>query len=529
MKFLVKQNLPTYSFHKHWQFCIGADHAAQALRMDYIRHLKYVHDELGIQYVRFHGIFNDDMHTITTIRDLFPIKGGERFKELTFHKCGQAYDNVLSVGMKPFVELGFMPKALTSNKEGGLIFYGSNFNQPNDYNEWAEYIKAFIRYLLHRYGEDEISSWYFEVWNEPDLQGAFFNGTKQEYFKLYEITAGAIKEVCSRLRVGGPSTSGSKWIKSFIQFCKSNNIPVDFVSTHQYAGDPLAGIEDQGGPENEATDMKEAFGKMMEMNIFASMPDGSCLDALRHMIPDKSEMEEIPRDVFRKNSKIVKEQAEGLPVFYTEWNCNAIFSAFTNDTRKVAAYDVKAALDVEKNMTGSSIWCHSDIFEEMHQFPEEFHGGFGIQTLNGIPKPVFYALKMLSKTGDERIDLGEDATDGEIGIAAFRSTSETQVFLFRQKMKNLDLPKEKADIKVEILNAPRKVVMERIDEDHCNPLKIWEGQGCPADLNSKEVADIIRQSTMIEEELNYTYEDGCVAFNVELGVNDIYFIHIVNE
>lgn len=189
---------------------------------------------------------------------------------------------------------------------------------------------------------------------------------------------------------------------------------------------------------------------------------------------------------------------------------------------------MKTALDIEKNITGSSIWCFSDIFEELHQFPQEFYGGFGMLTQSGIPKPLFYALKMLARIGDERIDLGEDATDGEIGIAAFRSSSEMQLLLFRQKMKNLDLPKEKAEIKVEVTNAPEKIILERIDEEHCNPMEIWVNQGCPDNLNSEEVAEIIKQSAMIEEELSYTYEVGVVTLIVELGVNDVYFIRIVN-
>ncbi len=543
MKFSIKQSYPSHHFNKHWQFCVGGDHAAQVLRVDYLRQLNYVHEELGMRYVRFHGIFNDDMHTISTMNDIMPLKGGERFKELTFHKCGLAYDNVLAVGMKPFVELGFMPKALASNPETGVLFYGSNFSMPKDLNEWADYIKAFIRYLLHRYGEEEIVSWYFEVWNEPDLQGAFFKGTKQDYYKLYEITVRAIKEVCPRLRVGGPSTSGSRWIKSFVNYCRANNIPLDFVTTHQYAGDPLSGVEDKGGPDDDQTDNKissdnnsenseteeiKAFKEMMNRDIYGSMPDGSCLDVIRNLIQDKSEKEELPDNLFRNNSRIVQEQADGLPVYYTEWNFNAIFSAYSNDTRKVAAYDVKAALDIANYVTGTSIWCFSDIFEEMHQFPQEFHGGFGIQTQSGIPKPVFYALKMLAKTGDERINLGEDATDGEIGIAAFRSSSEVQILLFRQKMKNTELAKEKAEVSVESSSKPKRIIMERIDEEHCNPLKVWEDMGQPDALNSSEAAEIIRKSAMIEEELDYSYDKKAVSFCVELGVNDVYFIRIIN-
>lgn len=386
----LSESVKTRPFNKHWQFCVGSCHASLAARSDYARQLKHIHDELGIEYVRFHGIFCDDMHTISDFTDVLPIPGGERFREVDFYRCGLAYDNVLASGMKPFVELSFMPSTLAKNPKHGKAFYGSNFSTPRDYDEWRGYIQAFVRYLLNRYGKEEIESWYFEVWNEPDLQGMFFKGTMNDYFKLYDVTARAIKDVNSNLRVGGPATSGSKWIKSFVDHCEKNRVPVDFVSTHQYAGDPFQGISDCGGPES---DVDEIPSEQPDMSAFAAaaqmfsqlqqtMP---LLDVIRTMFGDPTETKEIPNDTFRRNAAIVKRQADGIPLFYTEWNLDSTFGAESNDTRKVAAYLVKAALDIEQSVTGSSVWCFSDIFEELHQFTREFHGGYGLQTVNGIP------------------------------------------------------------------------------------------------------------------------------------------------
>lgn len=556
MEFNITRNAKTEKWNKHWQFCVGSGHAAFALRADYAKQLKFIHDELGIRFVRFHGIFNDDMHTLDNFTHILPIPGMECHQERSFYLCGAAYDNILACGMKPFVELGFMPQALAKNPEHGVNFYGSIFSDPRDHAEWAEYIKAFIRYLLHRYGQQEVESWFFEVWNEPDLQGSFYQGTQEDYFKLYEVTAKAIKEVCPSLRVGGPATSGSKWVKRFVDYCEKKALPLDFVSTHQYSGDPLGGVKDEGGPDGmtddiaektkteerhgnrssdaaaevsarpEETDPREMLMSMIAKAMSNVPEDASCLQILRTIMGDPSETSEIPNFAFRENSGIVKQQAKGLPVYYTEWNMQATFSAYSNDTRKTAAYDVKTALDVEKNVTGSSVWCFSDIFEEFHQFKEEFHGGFGLQTIHGIPKPSFYGLKMLAQAGDERYVLGDEATDGEIGIAAFRDKGKRQVLLFRQKMKQLDLQKERAEVSVELDHAPKGVFLQRIDEEHCNPLKVWEEMGSPADLNPAEVNEIIEKSAMTAEELPYIYEDGKVSFHAELGVNDIYFVTI---
>ena len=145
-------------------------------------------------------------------------------------------------GMKPFVELSFMPQHLAKEDVRGMFFYRPNICMPKDDQAWIDYIQSFVRFLIDRYGQEEVESWYFEVWNEPDLPVVFFHGTREDYFHLYEITARAIKEVDEKIRVGGPSTSGSKWVKSFVAFCKEHNVPVDFVTTHQYAGDPLGGV-----------------------------------------------------------------------------------------------------------------------------------------------------------------------------------------------------------------------------------------------------------------------------------------------
>ncbi len=150
-------------------------------------------------------------------------------------------------------------------------------------------------------------------------------------------------------------------------------------------------------------------------------------------------------------------------------------------------------------------------------------------TQSGIPKPVYHAMKMLADAGDQRIDLGGDATWGEIGIAAFKGNDAIQVLVFRQKMKNLDLPKEKVKIQVEIPNALSKVLLRRIDQEHGNPLLVWEQMGKPVDLNKTEVEDIIRKSAVTDEEWPYIYEDGMLNLQADLAVNDVYYFQIFQK
>ncbi len=525
MKYEINGSLPRIPHKKHWQFCVGSGHALLALRTDYTKQLKFIHDELGIRRVRFHGIFNDDMRTRTSLNELFPAPGAERFTEENFRACGVAYDNVLEAGMQPLVELSFMPRSMSRNGVHGVFFYKPCIDVPLDGKEWAAYIQRFVRFLIHRYGAEEVRSWLFEVWNEPDLQVVFFSENRESYFRLYETTVRAIKEVDPEIRVGGPATSGSKWIGSFLDFCRENNVPVDFVTTHQYAGDPLGGVEDRGeGLDEERQGSRESWPERMKRmgERLASLEDHSLLAGMRAINPDETEITEMAGDHFRRNAEIVHRQAKGLPVYYTEWNLNANLGAYTNDTRKEAAYDVKAALDVADYVSGSSLWCFSDIFEELHPFVQEFYGCWGLLSQSGIPKPVFYAMKMLADAPDTRIDLGPEATDGEVGIAAFEGNGETHVLLFRQKMKQLKLPPEGVEVQIRLPREPSGVILRRIDEDHGNPLKLWEEMGKPDYLNKTEVEDLKTRSAVRPEEWPYRYEDGVLTIKAELGVNDVY-------
>lgn len=529
MEFLIRKNETAVPHKRHWQFCVGSGRAHLALRTDYTRQLAFIHDTLGIQRVRFHGIFNDDMCTCTDLSQLYQVPGAEEYREVNFHACGIAYDNVLAAGMKPFVELSFMPDCLASADRHGVFFYKPNICMPADMNAWCEYIQKFIRYLIHRYGADEVRTWFFEVWNEPDIQVVFFDGRREDYFRLYEATARAVKEVDAGLRVGGPATSGSKWVASFLKFCKEHQAPIDFVTTHQYAGDPLGGVEDQGESleeERNSSDggWEERLRRMGER--LKTVEDKQLLSGLRAILPDPSEEHEIPNNVFRVNSEIVQKQAEGLPVYYTEWNENATFSSYTNDTRKVAAYIVKAVLETADFVDGTSIWCFSDIFEEFHPFVEQFHGGFGLLTQDGIPKPAYYALKMLADAPAYRLDLGKEATIGEVGIAAFRDEEQTQVLLFRQRMKNADSPAENVTVRLECDKTPKRVTVKRIDEEHGNPLRLWEEAGRPADMNQAEVENLKQSSAVTEEEWPFICENGMVIIQVALYVNDVYMITV---
>lgn len=265
---------------------------------------------------------------------------------------------------------------------------------PAKDDDWVKLVQAFIRAAIHRYGRNEVITWNFEVWNEPNMF-TFFAGTMEDYFHLYEITAKAVKEVEPALLVGGPASATGDWIAEFIDFCEQRKLPLDFISTHNYPGDGIG----------EAFAMKDLFSNVVGgMKQLRSKKAGTALDGIRLIMEDKTETTVLAKGQMYDNTKKVSQIVAGrYPIYYTEWNCNAILTSPSNDSKKVACFQVKSIDEMEGNVTGSSIWAFSDIFDEFMIVPEEFSGGFGLLTIHGIPKPQFYALKLLSDAGSRKI------------------------------------------------------------------------------------------------------------------------------
>jgi len=211
----------------NWSRCAGSDRASITMRESWRRDLDRFVKETGLERVRFHGILNDDM-------GVWP--GGLRGPQPNFQNVDDVYDGLLARGVQPFVELGYMPGRLASGKTKLNFTYDANITPPKSLDEWGNFIQTFTRHLIDRYGAGEVRQWPFEVWNEPNLSW-FFSGTQQDYFEMYRATARAVKTVDPAIRVGGPSTAAVAWIPEFLDFCARENLPVDFVTTHIYAGD----------------------------------------------------------------------------------------------------------------------------------------------------------------------------------------------------------------------------------------------------------------------------------------------------
>lgn len=340
--------------NRMFQLCVGAGRANEGLRAEWQKQLAYVHRECGFTYIRMHGLFTDDMGVYQEDRKGNPIYNWQYVDML--------YDYLLSIGMKPFVELGFMPDALASGKQT-CFWWKGNVTLPKDWRKWEDFIRATTAHWRQRYGDDEVKSWYFEVWNEPNLN-FFFAGTQADYFKLYEVTCRAIKAVNPAYRVGGPATAGAAWAPEFIAFCAKNNVPVDFISTHSYAVDQ--GYVDDTG--NRGT-------------VLSPNPQS------------------IADDVHRVRQQIRQSARPNLPLHFTEWSASYTPSDPIHDSYHSAAFIVDRIRKAGSAADSLSYWVFTDIFEEPGPRMTPFHGGFGLVNYQGINKPAFYAYQFLAKLG----------------------------------------------------------------------------------------------------------------------------------
>jgi xylan 1,4-beta-xylosidase len=328
---------------------VGSDYPGTLVRDDSQAQLKLTVDELGFRYIRFHAIFHDVLGTVK-------VENGKTVYDWT--GIDHLYDDLLARHIKPFVELGFTPKALATSNNS-IFYWHGNTSHP-DPQGWQDLVAAFIRHIESRYGKDEARTWFFEVWNEPNLSGFWENADQQAYFGLYDLTSKTIKRIDPKLRVGGPATAGAAWVPEFLAHVKQSGAAIDFVTTHTYGVD--GGFLDEHGQ----SDTK-----------LSPSPDA------------------IVGDVRRVREQISASSFPGLPLYFTEWSTSYTPRDSVHDSYISAPYILAKLKACQGLAQGMSYWTYTDLFEEPGPPTAPFQGGFGLLNPQGIRKPAYFAYKYL--------------------------------------------------------------------------------------------------------------------------------------
>ncbi|CAM5363145.1 GH39 family glycosyl hydrolase [Rhodanobacter lindaniclasticus] len=431
-----------------WETMFGSGRASLSLRDDYRKDLDAVREATGFSYIRFHGIFDHDVGMVNRDPD-----GSIRYN---FSYVDQIYDGLLDHGVKPFIELGFMPPALTSDpNELQEFWYHPNRAPPKSYAEWDAMITAFARHLVARYGIDEVASWYFEVWNEPNI-GFWAGEPKQStYFTLYDHTARALKAVSPRLRVGGPATAQGAWATDFLAHTKKNSVPVDFLSTHVY-GDDTA------------------------QNVFHS----------DEHIPRR---DMVCRTVDKVHKEILASPYPQMPLVFSEYNASYANLPNVTDTVFMGPWMANTIRECAGKIQIMSYWSFSDVFEEQGIVRNPFYGGFGLIAARRIPKPAFNAFAMLHKLGDRQLKSSSDSAlatrrdDGTVVLALWNYAPPVGDTASYTPGKPKGTNKH-FSVDVRHLAADAHATVWRLDEDHGNAVAAFDRMGRPDSPSRAQIA-----------------------------------------
>jgi len=438
-------------FPHFWEQTFGSGRAILSLRESYRTDLHTVKNVTGFQAIRFHGIFLDEV-------GLFDLDANGR-PVYNFSYIDQIYDGLLANGVRPFVELSFMPKKLASDPAALHAFwYKQNVSPPKDYALWDGMIAAFTQHLVDRYGIEEVSQWYFEVWNEPNID--FWTGKPPQstYFELYDHTALAVKKVSSRIRVGGPATAQAAWAGSFLDHCKQNNIPVDFVSSHVYANDTAKDVfhTDEAIPRDRM----------------------------------------VCRSVRKVHDEIAASPLPKTPLIFSEYNASYANEPDVTDTVYMGPWLAGTISQCDGLTEAMSYWSFSDVFEEQGVVKTPFYGGFGLVAADNIPKPALNAFAMLHQLGNRRIQVDSDAAlatrsnDGSIVVALWNyappfGTGAT----YTPPPANIG-PEKSFTLKLDGVAPNASVQLWRLDADHGNVIKTYDAMGRPAFPTRDQIAKL---------------------------------------
>ena len=491
-----------------WSRVVGAGRANEGLRASWQEELAIVHEYGGFQYVRFHGLYHDDMFVYREDKDGNPI--------YNFQYVDDVFDRMLEKGVRPFVELGFVPKELAT-VQNTTFWWQANGSVPNDYGKWAALVKATVEHWISRYGADEVRQWYFEVWNEPNLYKPFFrDGTQEKYFELYKVTARTIKAIDPELRVGGPSTSNFHldqnalrmaqasgrpydplslpwkpiWIDDFLDYCYVNHLPVDFVSTHPY-------------PQDFAIDDP-------------SMPQGG---HFRRSINST-------RDDLRTLRRIV--DASHYPhaeIQLTEWSSSPSPLDHTHDSLAAAAFIAKTNLESIGLVNSLSYWTFTDVFEEKRDTDSIFHGGFGLINYQEIVKPAFHAYRMMNQLGDELLAqtpgavITRDKKSGRISAIVYNYPPQVKVSLpVTTTLEAADALDSSGaarpmDLVLAGLKPGTSFLLETLDRSHGDAVAAWEAMGKPESPTPSQTKALQQAAWATEKEILRADESGRLRIN----------------
>ena len=462
-------------FNNNVDYCVGTGRLGLALTEEYLKELKFVQEMIGFSYIRGHGLFSDDVSIYHEYEE-----DGETKVEYNYTYIDRIIDSFLSLNIRPYLELDFMPEKLASGTQT-IFYWKGNTTPPKDYKKWTDMVVSLLKHLINRYGQ-EVYSWPIEVWNEPNLPGFWLKADKEEYFKLFKETFIAIKRFDNRFKVGGPAICGVKdaeWIKDFLLFCKKENLKPDKITRHHYT-----------------VEFPERIG---------------------HYDYSKLEDSEMRFDNLKSTRDIADsfDEFRGTPIHLTEFSTSYTPKGVIHDTNINAAYLAEQLSRLGDINEAYSYWTFGDVFEEQGVPDSLFHGGFGMVAAGIIPKPsfwTFYFYKQLKL-------FGTDCIHRDKSSVIIKNNDEYSGILW-----NIDREDYAEEISFPVSDEREyTLITKTVDEVCCNPLKIWHDIGEPP-YPAKEETELIKSgSSPLTESRIVKAENGLTKATFDVRKNGVVF------
>jgi xylan 1,4-beta-xylosidase len=476
---------------RFFDLSVGSDFPGTLIRDDSQAQLKLTVHELGFRYIRFHAIFHDDLGTVR-------IEDGKTV--YNWSKIDQLYDDLLARHIKPFVELGFTPKALATSENS--VFYWHGYTSHPKPDGWHDLVDAFIRHIEQRYGKNEVRTWFFEVWNEPNLSAFWEGGDQKAYFELYDLTAKTIKSIDPALRVGGPSTAGGEWIPEFLAHVKGSDAAVDFVSTHTY------GVQDGFLDENGKSDIK-----------LDPSPDA------------------IIGDVRRVRGQIAASPFPRLPLYFSEWSTSYTPRDSVHDSYISASYILAKLKACQGLAQGMSYWTYTDLFEEPGPPTAPFQGGFGLLNPDGIRKPAYFAYKYLHALQGESLATSDpqamvSTNDGDFTAVIWDFEQPEQKVSNRSFYTKVIPSHSAAPVKMRVThlapNVDYQLEVNRTGFHSNDAYAAYLEMGSPRTLTAEQIAQLNERTRDLPETDNVMQSGptGAVEFTVPMNSNDVVLVRL---
>ena len=443
-----------------WSGCGNIDQFRWLARADVQRHLARARDELGLRHVRAAAMYSPEMRVWQPRLADWRRPGAERRAAANWQVVDLSLEALLDLGLKPVYTTCFTPLGMTD--DAATCWPDRNpIGLPRDLAQWTEFVASGVRHHLARYGRDEVRSWYFECWNEPNLRGGFFGGSREDFFRLWSATWRAIKSVDPELRFGGPSTARAEWIPEFLDWAGRDGTPPDYLVAHVYNNDsesqPLSPFD---GPASHRVKDSPHFATGVVRGV----------------------RRELDRLGWRGE------------VHWNEWGRSWFPHDPPRETALEAAFVAKTMAEVGQEADYFAYWCLSDIYDQMGFQAAEFDAHYGMLSLHGLPKPSWQAHRLLGRLGRSRVPV---AGGDELTGALATSDAGAHRALVWAYPAAITSAAETLSVSVAWPPAAPTPRLFRLGERENNVLAAWRALGAPAAPTRAQVEELRAHDALV--------------------------------